>query len=72
MLTERIMDTKVETTVDNDIDGWGNKAVALVTGNTVRLEGLAVDNDERTGALLHPLRAGVVSKAGLSVSEEVE
>jgi len=45
MLTERIVDTKVETTVDDDTDNGGDET-SVETGNTVRLEGLAVDIHE--------------------------
>jgi hypothetical protein len=45
VLTKRIVDTKVETTVDNDTDDRGDETT-VETGDTVRREGLFVDIDQ--------------------------
>ena len=45
VLTEGVVDTKVETTVDDDTNDRGDET-SVETGKTVRLEGLAVDIHE--------------------------
>ena len=72
MLTERIITTKVETTVDNDTNDRGDKS-SVETGKTVRLEGLAVDIDEAVELALSSTfcRFGVVGETGTSVIERV-
>ena len=73
MRTERIVDTEVETTVDDDTNDGGNKA-SVETGNTVRLESLAVDIDETVELALSSTlcRFGVVGKTSTSVIERVD
>ena len=71
--TERIVDTEVETTVDDDTDNGGNKAT-VETSNTVRGKGLLVDIDETvelasTSALR---RLGVVGETSTGVVEGVD
>ena len=71
--TERVVDTKVETTVDDDTDDGGDEAT-VETGNTVRGEGLAVDIDQAveltSSSTLN--RLGVVGETGTSVVEGVD
>jgi hypothetical protein len=71
-LTERIVDTEVETTVNDDTNDRGDEA-SVETGETVRLEGLTVDVDE-TVELTVPsalCRLGVVSESCTSVIQRV-
>ena len=71
-LTKRIVDTKVETTVDDDTNDGGDETT-VETGNTITREGLPVDVDEaveltRSSALS---RLGVVGKTSTGVVERV-
>ena len=71
-LTERVVDTEVETTVDDDTDDGGHEST-VETGNTVGCEGLPVDIDETveltSASALRGLR--VVGQTGTSVVERV-
>lgn len=73
VLTERIVDTEVETTVHDDTNNGGNEST-VETGNTVGGEGLTVDVDqavELTGtSTLGGL--GVVGETGSGVVEGVD
>lgn len=73
MLTERVIDTEVETTVDDDANDRRNKA-SVKTGNTVRLEGFAVDVDETVELALSSTLGGlsVIRETGTSVVERVD
>ena len=73
MLTERVVDTEVETTVDDDTDDRRDEA-SVETGNTVRLEGLAVDIDETVELAISSTLGGlgVVRETGTSVVERVD
>jgi hypothetical protein len=73
ILTERIVDTEVETTVDNDTDNRGDEA-SVETGNAIRLEGLTVDIDE-TIELAVPSTLcglGIIGKTRTSVVKRVD
>ena len=72
-LTERVVDTEVETTVDDDADNRGNEAT-VETGNTVRRKSHLVDVDETVElALTASLgRLGVVGETRTSVVERVD
>ena len=71
--TERIVDTEVETTVNDDTDDGRNEAT-VETSNTVRGKGLLVDVDETVElALTASLgRLGVVGETRTSVVEGVD
>ena len=71
--TERVVDTEVETTVDDDTDDRGDEAT-VETGNTVRGEGLAVDVHETVELTLTTRLGvlGVVGKTGTGVVEGVD
>jgi len=73
MLTERVVDTEVETTVDDDTNDRGDKA-SVETGNTVRLEGLAVDINETVKLAISSTlgRLSVVRKTSTSVVKRVD
>lgn len=70
---ERVVQTKVETTVDDNTNNGGNKAT-VETGNTVRGNGLLVDVDEAVELALAALggRLVVVGKTGTGVVERVD
>ena len=72
-LTERVVDTEVETTVDDDTNDGGNEAT-VETSDTVRREGLAVDVNETVELTLATLLGGlsVVGKTGTGVVEGVD
>ena len=72
-LTERVVDTEVETTVDDDADDGRNEAT-VETSNTVRGKGLLVDVDETVELAGSSTlgRLGVVGKTGTSVVERVD
>jgi len=72
-LTERVVDTEVETTVDDDADDRRDEA-SIETGNTVRLEGLAVDVDEAVELALSSTlsRLSIVRETGTSIVERVD
>lgn len=73
MLTKRIVDTEVQTTVDDDTDNRGDEP-SVETGNTIRLEGLTVDIHE-TVELAVPSTLGglgVVRKTSTSKVERVD
>ena len=71
--TKGVVDTEVETTVDDDADNRGNEAT-VETGNTVRRKSLLVDVDETVElALTASLgRLGVVGETRTSVVEGVD
>ena len=73
MLTERIVDTEVEATVDNDTNDRGNKA-SIETGDTIRLEGLSVDINKTVELTISSTlcRLGVVGKTGSSVIKRID
>lgn len=73
MLTERVVNTEVETTVDDDTNDRGDKA-SVETGKTVRLEGLTVDIHETIELTVSSTLGGlsVVRKTGTSVVERVD
>jgi len=73
MLTERIVDTEVETTVDDDTDNRGDET-SVETGKTVRLEGLAVDIHETIELAVSSTLGGlgVVREASTSKVERVD
>ena len=72
MLTERVVDTEVETTVDNDTDDRRDEA-SVETGNTVRLESLAVDINETIELAVSSTLSGlgIVRETGTSIVERV-
>ena len=71
--TERIVDTKVETTVDDDTNDGGDEST-VETSNTIGSEGLLVDIDKAveltSSSTLSGL--GVVGKTGTGVVERVD
>ena len=72
-LTEGVVDTEVETTVDDDTDNRWNEST-VETGNTVGSEGLSVDINETvelTGSSTLG-RLGIVSKTSTSIVEGVD
>ena len=73
MRTEGVVDTEVETTVDDDTDDRGHEAT-VETGNTVRSKRLLVDIDEAVElALATLLRVlGVVGETSTGVVEGVD
>ena len=70
--TEGVVDTEVETTVDDDTDDRGDEAT-VEAGNTVRGKGLAVDIDQAVELTSSSTlgRLGVVGETGTSVVERV-
>lgn len=72
-LTQRIVNTKVETTVDNDTNDRGNEAT-VETGNTVGSHSLLVDVEETVELTLATLlgRLVVVGETGTGVVEGVD
>ena len=70
---ERVVETEVETTVDNDTNDRGDEAT-VETGNTVRGEGLTVDVDETVELTVTARLSvlGVVGKTGTGVVERVD
>ena len=72
-LTERVVDTEVETTVDNDTDD-GRNETTVETSNTIRGKGLLVDVDETveltSSSTLCRLR--VVGETGTGVIQRVD
>jgi len=70
MLTERVVDTEVETTVDDDTDNRRDEA-SVEAGKTVRLEGLTIDVDETVELALSSTLSGlgIVCETGTSVVE---
>ena len=70
---DRVVETEVETTVDNDTNDGGNETT-VETGNTVRSEGLAVDVNETVELALATLgsRLVVVGETGTGVVERVD
>ena len=71
--TEGVVDTEVETTVDDDTDDRGNEAT-VETRDTIGREGLFVDIDETvelTGSSTLG-RLGIVSKTSTSIVEGVD
>ena len=73
ILTERIVDTEVETTVDDDTNDRGDEA-SVEAGNTVRLEGLTVDVDETIELAVSSALCGlgVIGKTSTSVIKRVD
>ena len=72
-LTERVVDTEVETTVDDDTNDGGNETT-VETGNTIGSKGLLVDINETvelTGSSTLG-RLGIVSKTSTSIVEGVD
>jgi hypothetical protein len=72
MLTKRVVDTEVETTVDDDTDDRRNETT-VETGNTVGSKSLLVDIDETvelTGSSTLR-RLGVVSQTRTSIVKRV-
>ena len=71
--TEGVVDTEVETTVNDDADNRGNEAT-VETGNTVRRKSLLVDVDETVELALTTLGGGlgIVGKTGTGVVEGVD
>ena len=72
-LTERVVDTEVETAVDNDTDDRRHET-SVETSNTIRLEGLAVDIDETVELALSSTLGGfgVIRETGTSVVKRVD
>ncbi len=72
-LTEGVIDTKVQTTIDDDTDNGGEEAT-VETGNSIRGERLAVDVDETIELTTTSAfgRLGVVSETGTSVVQRVD
>lgn len=72
-LTERIVDTEVETTVDDDTDD-GRNETTVKTSNTIRCKGLFVDIDETVELTSSSTlcRLGIVGETGTSVVEGVD
>ena len=73
MRTEGVVDTEVETTVDDDTDDRGHEAT-VETGNTVRSKRLLVDID-KTVELTRTTRFsrfGVIGKTCTGVVERVD
>ena len=73
ILTERVVDTEVKTTVNNDTDDGGDETT-VETGNTIRGESLAVDIDETIELTSTTALGGlgVVGETGTSVVEGVD
>ena len=73
MLTERVVDTEVETTVDDDTNNGRYKA-SVETGNTVGLEGLAIDIDETVELAISSTLSGlgIVRETSTSVVQRVD
>ena len=71
--TERIVDTKVETTVDDDTNDGGDETT-VETRDTIGSEGLPVDIDKTVELTSSSTlsRLGVVSKTGTGVIEGVD
>ena len=72
VLTERIVDTEVETTVDDDTNNGGDEAT-IETSNTIRGKGLPVDIDETVELTSSSTlgRLGIVGKTSTGVVEGV-
>ena len=72
-LTERIVDTEVETTVDDDTDNRGDET-SIETGDTIRLEGLAVDVHETVELAVSSTLGGlgIVRETSTSIVERVD
>jgi len=70
---DRVVETKVETTVDNDTNDGGDETT-VETGNTVGSEGLSVNIDETVELTSTALGSGlvVVSETGSGVVERVD
>ena len=72
-LTERVVDTEVETTVDDDTDDGGNETT-VETSNAVRSQSLLVNVDETVklagSSTLGRLR--IVGQTGTGVVERVD
>lgn len=70
---DRVVETEVETTVDNDTNN-GRDEATVETGDTVSGEGLAVDVDQAVELALATLagRLVVVGKTGTGVVERVD
>jgi len=70
---EGVVHTEVETTVDDDTNA-GDVETTVETGDTVSLEGLAVDIDETVELALTTLlgRLSVVSKTGTGIVKGVD
>ena len=71
--TEGVVDTEVETTVDDDADDRGDEAT-VETGNTVRREGLLINVNETvelTGSSTL-CRLGVIGETSTSVVKRVD
>ena len=73
MRTEGVVDTEVETTVDDDTNDGGDEST-VETSNTIGSEGLLVDIDKAveltSSSTLSGL--GVVGKTGTGVVERVD
>ena len=71
--TEGVVDTEVETTVDDDTNNGGDEAT-IETSNTIRGKGLPVDIDETVELTSSSTlsRLGVVGKTGTGVIEGVD
>ena len=72
ILTERIVDTEVETTVDDDTDDGRNEAT-VEASNTIRCKSLLVDIDETVELTSSSTLGGfrVVGKTGTGVVERI-
>ena len=72
-LTEGVVDTEVETTVDNDTNDRGDETT-VKTSNTVGREGLAVDVDQAVELTGSSTLGGlvVVGETGTGVVEGVD
>ena len=70
--TEGVVDTEVETTVDDDTDNRGDEAT-VETGDTVRREGLLVDIDETVELTSSSAlgRLGIIGKTGTCVVKRI-
>jgi hypothetical protein len=68
---ERVVETKVHTSVDEDTDARDHEAT-VETANTVRGEGLSVDVDETVVLSLATLGLVVVSQSSTGVVERVD
>ena len=72
ILTERVVDTEVETAVYNDTNN-GRHETSVETSDTIRLEGLAVDINQAVELALSSTLGGfgVVRETGTSVVKRV-
>jgi hypothetical protein len=72
-LTERVVDTKVETTVDDDTND-GRDETTVETSNTIAREGLSVDVNQAVELTSSSAlgRLGIVGKTGTGVVEGVD